>query len=82
MVWLFTTKYGENVKFCYMDTDDGFIAHVKTDDIYKDIAEDVEKKVTQTLTSIWYEIDQPLPKGKNEEVMGLMKDELARQIME
>ena len=44
MVWLFTTKYGENVKFCYMDTDDGFIAHVKTYDIYKDIAEDVEKK--------------------------------------
>ena len=35
-----------------MDTDDGFIAHVKTDDIYKDIAEDVEKKLTQTLTSI------------------------------
>ena len=27
-----------------MDTDDGFIAHVKTYDIYKDIAEDVEKK--------------------------------------
>ena len=48
-----------------MDTDDGFIAHVKTDDIYKDIAEDVEKKLTQTLTSILYEIYQPLPKGKN-----------------
>ena len=27
-----------------MDTDDGFIAHVKTYDIYKDIAEYVEKK--------------------------------------
>ena len=30
-------KYGENVKFYYMDTD-SFIVHVKTDDIYKDIA--------------------------------------------
>ena len=36
-------KYGENVKFCYMDTD-SFIFHVKTDYIYKDIAEDVETR--------------------------------------
>ena len=36
-------KYGENVKRCYMDTD-SFIVNVKTDDIYKDIAEDVEKR--------------------------------------
>ena len=38
-------KYDENTKLCYMDTD-SFIAHVKTDDIYKDIAEDVEKMFT------------------------------------
>ena len=31
-------KNGENVKPCYMDID-SFIVHVKTDDIYKDIAE-------------------------------------------
>ena len=36
-------KYGENVNLCYMDTDT-FIVHVKTDDIYKDIAEDLEKR--------------------------------------
>ena len=36
-------KYGENAKLCYMDTD-SFIVHVKADDIYKDIAEDVETK--------------------------------------
>ena len=36
-------KYGENTKLCYMDTD-SFIIHLKTDDVYKDIAEDVEKK--------------------------------------
>ena len=34
-------KYGEKTKLCYMNTD-SFIVHVKTDDIYKDIAEDVE----------------------------------------
>ena len=37
-------KYGENAKLCYMDTD-SFIIHVKTDDLYKDISEDVEKKI-------------------------------------
>ena len=34
-------KYGEKVKLCYMDTD-SFIVYIKTKDIYKDIAEDVE----------------------------------------
>ena len=38
-------KYGENAKLCYMDTD-SFIVHVKTDDIYKDIAKDVENDLT------------------------------------
>ena len=36
-------KYGENAKLCYMDTD-SFIVHVKTEDIYKDISEDVETR--------------------------------------
>ena len=35
-------KYGEIVKLCYMDTD-SFILYVKTDYIYKGIAEDVGK---------------------------------------
>ena len=35
-------KYGENAKFCYMDTD-SFIVHVKTYDIYKYIAGHVKK---------------------------------------
>ena len=33
-------KNGENAKLCYVNTD-SFITHVKTDDIYKDIAENV-----------------------------------------
>ena len=36
-------KYGEKPKQCYMDTD-SFIVHVKTDDIYRDIAEDIETR--------------------------------------
>ena len=35
-------KYGNNVKLCYMDTD-SFIMNIKTEDFYKDIANDVEK---------------------------------------
>ena len=34
-------KYGKKAKLCHMDTD-SFIVHIKTDNIYKDIAEDVE----------------------------------------
>ena len=36
------SKYGDNVKFCYMDTD-SFIMHIKTEDFYKDIANNVEE---------------------------------------
>ena len=34
-------KYGENAKRCYVDTD-SCIVHVNTEDIFKDIPEDVE----------------------------------------
>ena len=33
-------KHGEKAKLCYIDTD-SFIVYIKTDDIYKDIAENV-----------------------------------------
>ena len=36
-------KYGEKEKLCYMDTDNS-IVHIKIDDIYKEIAEDVETR--------------------------------------
>ena len=35
-------EYGNNVKLCYMDTD-SFVMNIKTEDFYKDIANDVEK---------------------------------------
>ena len=37
-------KYEEEANMCYMDTD-GFIEYIKTDDIYKDIAGNVEKNL-------------------------------------
>ena len=52
-------SYGENAKLCYMDTN-SFIVHVKTNDIYKDIAEDVETRFDTSN----YKLDKPLPKWK------------------
>ena len=69
-------KYGDNVKLCYMDTD-SFIMHIKTEDFHKDIADDVEK----TFDTSNYEVNRPLPTGKNKKVIGLMKDELGGKIM-
>ena len=69
-------KYGDNVKLCYMDTD-SFIMHIKTEDSYKDIANDVEKRFHTSN----YEVNRPLPTGKNIKVIGLMKDELRGKIM-
>ena len=36
-------KYDERAKLCCMNTD-SFIVYIKTDDTYKDIAEDVETR--------------------------------------
>ena len=44
-------KYKGNPKLYYMDTD-SFIVHVKLEDVYEDLAENVEKKLTpQTMKS-------------------------------
>ena len=56
---------------------DSFVVHVKTDDIYKDIAENVETRFDTSN----FELNRPLPKGKNKKVIGLMKDEFNEQIM-
>ena len=37
-------KYQNNAELCYMDTD-SFIIHIKTEDFYKDIADDVKNKI-------------------------------------
>ena len=54
-----------------------FLIYVKTDDIYKDIAEYVETRFDTSN----FEIDIPLPKRKKKKVIGLMKYDLGGQIM-
>ena len=62
--------YGYNLHGLY-----SFTVQVKTEDIYKNIAEDVE-----TRSDIWnYGLDEPLPKGKK--VIELMKYGLGGKIM-
>ena len=59
-----------------MDTG-SFIVYIKTDDIYKDIAENVETRFDTSN----YELDRSLSKRKNKKVIVLMKDELGGKIM-
>ena len=49
---------------------DSFTVHVKTDDIYKDIGQYVEKRFDTSN----YEIDRPLPKGKSEKLKEFLKN--------
>ena len=67
-------KYQHDAKLCYMDTD-SFIIHIKTEDIYEEIANDVEKRFDASN----YEVNISLPTGKNKKVIGLMKDELGKK---
>ena len=69
-------KYGEKIKLCYMDTD-SLIPFIKTEHFYEDIADDVQK----IFDTSDYEVDIPLPTGKNKKVIGLIKDEVGGRIM-
>ena len=69
-------KYGNDVKLCYMDTD-SFIMNIKTNDFYEDIANDVENRFDTSN----YEVNRPLPMGKNKKVIRLMKDELGGKLI-
>ena len=55
-------KHGEKIKLFFMDTD-SFITHIKADDIYKDILEDVEARFHTS------QLDRPLPIEKNRKVI-------------
>ena len=52
-----------------MDTD-SFTVYLKTD-ICKDIAEDVETR----FDTLNYELDRPLPKGKNKKAIVLLEEQ-------
>ena len=59
MVWLYWTT---------------FIIHIKTENFYVDIADDVEKRYDTSN----FEVDRPLPKGVNKKFIRLIKDELGK----
>ena len=69
-------KYNDNAKSCYMDTD-SFVMNIKTNDFYEDIANDIENRFDTSN----YEVNRPLPTGKNKKVIGLMKHELGGKII-
>ena len=59
-----------------MDTE-SFIVYIKTEHIYLDIAKDCEIRFDTSN----YELDRPLPKGKNRKIIGLAQYELREEIM-
>ena len=65
----------KKAKLCYMDRD-SFLVYIKTNDICNYIAEDVKTR----FDTLNYELERSLPKGKNEKVIGLIKDELGDKI--
>ena len=67
-------KYVEKANLCYTDTD--FMACIKTNYIFKDIAEDVETRFDISN----YELDHCL-KEKNRNVIGLIKEEFGGKII-
>ena len=72
------SKHLDRAKLCYMDTD-SFIIHIKIEDFFEGIADDVEKWFD---TSSYDGHDKRLlPIGKNKKVIGLFKNEFGGKIM-
>ena len=61
---------------CYTDTEN-FVIHIKIEDFYEGIANDVEKRFDTSN----YDDNRPLPIGMNKKVIGLFKDELGVKII-
>ena len=59
-----------------MDTD-SLTVHVKSEDMDKDLAGDVQKRIHTSN----YEVKRSLTIGKNKKKFGLMKDELGGKLM-
>ena len=70
-------KYNnDKLTLYYMDMD-SLIYSIKTDDFYKDIANDIVNRFDTS----GYNPDRPLPVGLNKNVISLMKDELGGEII-
>ena len=75
--WLCKTKICWKSKVVSCKSKVNFSVYIKTNDIYKDIEEDVGTRFDTSN----YELDIPLPKGKNKKVIELMSYELVGEIM-
>lgn len=64
-------------RLCYTDTHN-YKIQVKSEDVYVDLAEDFETKFNTSN----YEVDRPLPIGKNKKMIGLIKNELGGRMKE
>ena len=71
-------RYGDKVKLCYVDTD-SFIFYVETEDFYKDIMPDLDTWFDNS--KINNKLDRPIPKGINDGILGMFKDELKGEAM-
>ena len=71
-------KYQDKSKLCYTDTD-SFVIHIKTEDFYKNIANDV--KIFFDTSNFGESDKRPFPIGKNKKVIDFFKDELGGKIM-
>ena len=69
-------KYNDKAKMCYINTD-SFIVHIKTEDIYNDISEDIETRFDTSN----HNVNRLLPMRKSKKVLGLMKDGLGGRIV-
>ena len=67
--------YTDSIQMCYTDTD-SVIVHIKTDDVYADMANHLDKYDISN-----YPTDHPLYSTANKKVIGKFKDELNGMIM-
>ena len=71
-------KYQDRAKLCFMDTD-SFVIHIKTEDFYEDITNDVEKQFHTSNYSKDESRSRPI--GWIKKVICLFKDKLGGKIM-
>ena len=68
-------RYGDKIRLLYTDTD-SLIVHVQTDDLYKDMAQNLDDYDTSN-----YSPGHPLFSTANKKIIGKFKDELGGKVM-
>ena len=63
-------KNGDKAKLCYTE-ENSLTIHVKSKHVYADLAGDFEKRFGTSN----YEVEIPIPIGRNQKVVGMTKDQ-------